>query len=74
MDEAKEYLSTERMGAYYPEKAVVKKLESVFALPMSAMNKKTPCVLHSVFLYFLRIIPDRRCLRELPQRRQRLLP
>ena len=28
MDEAKEYLTTERMGAYYPEKAVVKKSEN----------------------------------------------
>lgn len=28
MDEGKEYLTTERMGAYYPEKAVVKKSEN----------------------------------------------
>ena len=28
MDEAKEYLLTERMGAYHPEKAVVKKSEN----------------------------------------------
>ena len=52
MDEAKEYLSTERMGAYYPEKAVVKKLESVFALPMSAMNKKNAVRFAQRFLIF----------------------